>query len=150
MKIKFIIPMIGAILLGYFCGKVLCKDYIKDSTTGSEVNIVYFLQQGVYSSKESMEANVKNLSDYLYQVEDNKYYVYSGITSSKDNAKKIKDLYQENNINIYIKPAVEKNKGFLSNLVQYDILLSSSNTISEISSILKAILASYNEFKTVN
>ena len=37
---------------------------------------IYFLQQGVYSSRESMENNTKNLAYYLYQEKDGMFYVF--------------------------------------------------------------------------
>lgn len=146
MKFRFIIPMIGAVLLGYFCGKFVFQGYELDKTVFEDNGMVYFLQQGVYSSKESMEQNVANLSEYLYQEENGKFYVYFGITSKEENANKVKELYAKENINIYIKPMPMSNQDFINNLIQYDILLSSSDTLLEVDSVLKAILSSYREF----
>ena len=138
--------MVGAILLGYFGGKFLFAGKVPSEATFYESGTVYFLQQGVYSSKENMEENVANLEQYLYREEDGKYYVYFGITSKEENAKKVKEVFEQEGKNVYIKAMPLTNEDFLSNLVQYDILLSSSDTSLEIESVLKAILASYREF----
>lgn len=138
--------MMAAIMLGYFCGKFIFEDYQTSETTFQDVGTVYFLQQGVYSSLEAMEQSVEDLSQYLYRKEEDKYYVYFGITSKKENAEKVKELYSKNNKVVYIKQSVMTNQDFLSNLIQYDILLNSSNTMDEVNSVLKAIIASYQEF----
>lgn len=138
--------MMAAIMLGYFCGKFIFEDYQTSETTFQDVGTVYFLQQGVYSSLEAMEQSVEDLSQYLYRKEEDKYYVYFGITSKKENAEKVKELYSKNNKFVYIKQSVMTNQDFLSNLIQYDILLNSSNTMDEVNSVLKAIIASYQEF----
>ncbi len=146
MKIRVMVAMVGAILVGYFLGKVVFDGTLPTEVTFYESGSVFFLQEGVYSSKEAMEKEVEDLDQYLYRVEDGKYCVYLGVTSKKENAEKVQQLYQEEGKSIYIKEQSMNNQDFLSNLVQYDILLSSSNTKQEIESVLKAILASYREF----
>lgn len=146
IKMSFLIAMLGMVALGYFSGKLLFPNDATTNPTFQDVGIVYFLQQGVYSSFESMQENVKNLTDYLYQEEEGKYYVYFGITSKEENAKKVKEVYEQNNMPTYIKAMVVSNPEFLSNLTQYDILLSSTDTKEGMDSVLKAILSSYKEF----
>ena len=146
MKIRFMVAMVGAVLLGYFLGKLFFQGKEYETPTFYEPENVYFLQQGVYSSYDSMAENVEHLEQYLYREEEGKYYVYFGITSKEENAEKVKNTYEQEGTTVYIKAMPLSNEDFLSNLVQYDILLSSSDTKSEIDSVLKAILASYREF----
>ena len=146
MKMSFVISMLGMVVLGYLCGKLLFPNDEQTTPAFQDAGIVYFLQQGVYSSFDSMKENVKNLSDYLYQEEDGKYYVYFGITTKEENAKKVKEVYEENNMPTYIKAMVISNPEFLNTLIQYDILLASTETKEGMESVLKAILSSYKEF----
>ena len=146
IKMRFLLAMIGMVALGYVSGKLLFSSEEQINPTFQDAGIVYFLQQGVYSSIDSMKTNVKNLSDYLYQEEEGKYYVYFGITSKEENAKKVKEIYEKNNQLTYIKAMVVSNKEFLSTLSQYDILLTSCDTKEGMESVLKAILSSYKEF----
>lgn len=145
MKLKVIIPMVAAILLGSFCGKFVFQQYEKNESVFQDAGIVYFLQQGVYTSTDSVAQNTDELSDFLTTTEDGKYYVYVGITSKEENANKVKEAYQKENIELYIKPVVVSNKEFLNNLEQYDILLSACNTLDEMNAVLKTVVASYQE-----
>ena len=72
--------MVAAILLGYFCGKFVFQQYEKNESVFQDAGIVYFLQQGVYTSTDSVAQNTDELSDFLTKTEDGKYYVYFGIT----------------------------------------------------------------------
>lgn len=144
MKLRFIIPMIGAVLLGYFVGKYFFTDS-KTQDAFQEVGDVYLLQQGVYSTKEVMEENVASLDDYLYQEEDGKFYVYLGITGKEENATKLKEMFEGKGISIYVKPSIISNASFLTQLMQYDVLLNSCETEEAIDNVRKAILESYRE-----
>lgn len=64
---------------------------------------VYILQYGSYISRNVMEENVKKLDDYLVVEDENKYYVYLGIYTNKENAIKMQEIYKENNIYTYLK-----------------------------------------------
>ena len=93
---KYITPILCSICLGFFMGFFLCNQYegkVDLKTVFSESEPLYFLQSGVYSSLESMQENVANLSNYIYTEEAGKYYVYIGITSSEANVDKLKGIY---------------------------------------------------------
>lgn len=142
MKFKFLMVVIGTILLGIICADYVFKQYAKDDYTFSDTNNIYYLQCGVYTDIESIEETKYKTVTVL---EDNKYYVYLGMTTKLDNAKKIKEKYEDNNLDIYIKEGYTSNSEFISNLEQYDILLDSADTKDEINNILETILASYEE-----
>ena len=72
------------------------------------------------------------------------------MTTSMDNAKKIQENYRKKGIELYIKECYVSNNEFVSELSQYDILLSSSKTEEEMNSILSTVLASYEEFVLKN
>ena len=103
---KYITPIFCSICLGFFMGFFLCNQYegkVDLKTVFSESEPLYFLQSGVYSSLESMQENVANLSNYIYTEEEGKYYVYIGITSSEANVDKLKGIYQQMGYSIYSK-----------------------------------------------
>ena len=144
MKYNFLIPILSAILLGYLCASFILIKY--DNT--KEINnskIVYFIQRGVYKNIENSKDDLADISNKLILKEDDKYYVYIGITYSKKTALKIKDIYKENNIETYIKEKSITNKEFLLELEQYDILLKNTKTKEELESILETIIATFEE-----
>ena len=131
----------ATILVGYFCGSFIYKKY--DAVlVSNDSEIVYFLQEGAYVTEEALEKVKSELPQYYIENNKDINYVYIGITSSLDNANKIKDLYSDN---LYIKEVSINDLEFINSLQQYDLLLSSSNTMEEINAVLKAILALYEE-----
>ena len=67
------------------------------------------------------------------------------MTASLNIAEKIKKLYKSENIDVYIKKENINDFSFYDQLVQYDVLLDSSNNLDEVNSVLKTILATYEE-----
>lgn len=147
MNIKFIFPIILAIFLGYFCGFIVFKEYKSSDTLAYANNQAYFLQYGVFSSKDSLNTNTNDLKSFVKTKEKDKYHVYVGITRDKANMEKIKGLYQVKGYDLYTKVLEIKDLEFINNLDQYDLLLNSAKTNEEIESILKTILSSYEEIE---
>lgn len=143
MKYKFFIPILSAVLLGYLCANFILNEY-NDRELALDNN-VYFLQVGAYNNLESSNETLKNIQNKLTVKEDNKYYSYIGITSSSYQAERIKNIYKKENIDLYIKKVKLDNNKFINELVQYDVLLKNSKNIEEINSVLKTILATYEE-----
>ena len=141
MKYNFFLWMMATILVGYFCGSFIYKKY-DTVLVSNDSEIVYFLQEGAYVTEEALEKVKSELPQYYIENNKDINYVYIGITSSLDNANKIKDLYSDN---LYIKEVSINDLEFINSLQQYDLLLSSSNTMDEINAVLKAILALYEE-----
>lgn len=108
-------------------------------------NTYYFIQENVYTSKEVMEENTKTLSPKIIEEENGKYYVYIGITSDINNARKIKQIYEQKGYNIYIKERNLSNEEFHTNLTQFDLLLKNTTSAKEILTIVEVILANYEE-----
>lgn len=143
MKIKFLLLLCLTICLGFLTAKSVYKLYFTEVDAYTYNS--YFLQSGVYSDQDTMKKETKNLRDFIYEKKDNKYYVYIGITTDMDNANKIKKIYKNKKIDIYIKESKIDNIEFLSSLEQYDILLSEVIKDNDILSINKVILSSYEE-----
>lgn len=145
MKISFIVPIICSILLGWIFGNFIYNQYSSISKEYKKSETIYFLQQGVYADDQVLKKNISNLESYTTIEDNDKYYVYIGITNNYEDALKIKDVYKEQGYNLYIKEDKINNEFFINDLKQYSTLLKSTNDFSKLNSILKVILASYEE-----
>lgn len=110
-----------------------------------EAETFYFLQEGIYSSKDIMEENTKKIKAKVVDYQNGKYYVYVGITKQDSLAKKIKSIYENENYQIYIKEMKLTNEEFSSNITQFDLLINSTNNKDEILTINEVVLANYEE-----
>lgn len=143
---KLLIISIFAILLGGISGKLLFSKYEDiDQYVFSESNKVYFLQEGVYSSKQSLENNTKEINPKLVIKDNDKYHVYVGITKNKENANKIKKMYSDKGYSIYEKEKNVTNVEFLNNVEQFDVLVESTKKERDITTIQEVILSNYEE-----
>lgn len=136
----FFCCVIGLLLSAY-----MFKQYDESEVpTIKEAEILSFLQIGVYSSKESMEENVKNVNYYIYTEENNQFYVYIAITK-KENLDKLKEYYKSLGYDIYVKEINVENKSFLEVLDQYELMLKEIEDTSTIASIESQVLSKYEE-----
>ena len=145
MKLNFVVPILCAVLLGYLCASFIFKQYGVESYVFNEKGNIYLLQCGAYTTEEGTNKEVKGVEEKIVVKEDGKYYSYIGMTTDYEIAKKIQDLYKEQNVDIYIKDSYLENDDFISQLVQYDVLLDSSNDLTSVNAVLKTILATYDE-----
>lgn len=145
MKMNLVVPILCAILLGYVCASFIFNQYGVDSMVFHEKGNIYFLQCGAYTTKEASETNIQGISEKIVVKEGEKYYSYIGMTSEKKIAESIQKMYQKKGIDIYIKNNYVENQDFINQVKQYDILLKSSNTLEEVNSVLKTVLATYDE-----
>ena len=144
MKNKIIIPTFLSLLIGSYLGFIIFKQYKNTSqTVFSETTTIYFIQQGVYSSKESMINNTKLIGEYIYSFEDNQYRVFIGMTTDKSNAEKIKEIFNNKEIDTYIKERNIDDMAFVEKLKQYDEIIKSSNDDSVILELQSQILNEY-------
>lgn len=111
----------------------------------NEKNNYYLLQEGVYSNKETMQSETRDLNPKVYEEKNGKYYVYVGITGNKDNAEKIENIYKESGFNIKINEINIKDEEFISNIKQLDILIENTNNQDEILTIEEVVLSNYNK-----
>jgi len=142
MKIKFLFPLVLAIIVGFFSAKIVYGLYNNNENNDSNC---YFLQYGAYSSEKSQKAAVEKLEVYLSEKKDDKYYVYVGMTTNMANANKIKKIYNDKGIELYVKEVLVDNQEFYSNLEQFDILINGVSKDEDIISISEVILSSYEE-----
>ncbi len=139
MNKKSIYYVLFSVILGFISAEVIYNDY-KKNLEDTEYN-AYLLQVGSFDSTD-LEVDDSN---YLVLEEDGKNNVYAGITSSLSNASKIKEILREKNIETYIKPVIIDNVEFISNLKQFDILLSEVDDSDNLISINDVIISRYEE-----
>lgn len=144
MKNRIIIT-ITLLLIGIILGIKIYSAKETIENVFAEGQTYYFLQEGVYTSKEIMEENVKDISTKIINYENNKYYVFLGITKDEDNAKKIKKIYSDKGYSIYIKEIKLNNEEFSNNVTQFDLLINNTNNPEEILTITEVVLANYEE-----
>lgn len=145
MKMNIVVPIICAILLGYLCASFIFNQYGVGSLVFNEDGNIYYLQCGAYTTKEASNKEIKGVEEKITVKEGEKYYSYIGMTTSNKIAKTIQDMYKEKGIDIYIKSSYLENDDFISQLNQYDVLLEASKNIDEVNSVLKTVLATFDE-----
>lgn len=143
---KYFWSIILSLVVGIYLGKFTLSQYDDFNVFPVSFNYdtVYFLQQGVYSNENVMKNNMADFEYYIYDVEDDGYHTYVGITKSQDNALKVKEFFKQKGYDIYIKENNINNNNFISILNQYDILLGDASS-DAIDSICNQILSSYEE-----
>ena len=148
MKKTMLLAVIFVVLWAV-CGNYLYKK-APDTVSVFQTNqTFYFLQEGIYSSKDIMQENVGDLMNKLVVLEDNKYYVYVGITMDQDNANKIKKIYENMGYQIYIKKMTLDNEEFASNVSQFDLLVQESDTDEDVLTVEEVVLANYEQIFNV-
>lgn len=141
---KTLIISLAFLLIGIIIGvKIISFSKIEDVFQSGTV--YYFLQEGVYTTEEILKENTKSMNIKLINREDNKFYVYLGITKDVENAKKIKKIYQDKGYDLYIKEKYLSNEEFFSNITQFDLLINSTNDEEEILKITEVVIANYEE-----
>jgi hypothetical protein len=132
-----------SLLVGTFMAYFIIKQYeaLPAITVSGKALKIYYVQRGVYSDLENMKNNMKDFTNYIYDVEDGKYFTYIGITISKENALKIQAYYKKSGYDTYIKEKVTDNNNLTSMLKQYDSLLEKTSDDEAIKVICNQVLA---------
>lgn len=143
MKVKIFIYLVIAVIAGYIVGLYLFN--YQDSSKYISSNLVCFIQDTVALDSGQIG------TDYTRVVreKDGKYYSYVGITMSRENAEKIQEYYSFLGVDTYIQEEMVSNLDFIGSLQEYDQLLSSTSG-SDMVSVLKVILATYDEMVLQN
>lgn len=143
---KYFWSIFLSLAVGIYLGKFTLNQYDSFNVfpVSSGYDMVYFLEQGVYSNEDIMKSSMSDFSYYVYSVLDDGYHTYVGITKDKKNALKIKEYFKEKGYDIYIKENSINNSSFVSVLGQYDILLNEASG-DTIDSICNQVLSSYEE-----
>ena len=144
---KYLFTFLLALIIGFFLSNFFLRQYkdfdgIKVSGLGENL---YFIQFGAFSSLESLEKNTISLQNYVYNKQDDLYYVYVGITKLEENAKKLVNYYKSLGYDVIIKEFEINNKNFIELLVNYDEILKNTDDKAAISSVVNQVLMKYEE-----
>ena len=144
---KYLLTIIISLLVGFLLSFYMLKEYQKTDIfpVFNESETAYLIQQGVYSSMESMQENTAHLTDYIYSVIDNMYYVYIGISLDSSNVNKIQEYYKSKDIDTIIKTTTLTDQEFIESLRQYDMVLNNTSDEETIKEICKQVLSKYKE-----
>lgn len=146
MKLKNMFPVVLCILIGFFMGNFMFKQYSqKVDTVSLTGENLYFLQAGVFSSESSMKEAMSKSSYYIYRKENNMYYSYVGIVKNEKNLEKLKDYFKQEGYDIYVREMFVSNISFLTILDQYENLLQETTDNKIIKSIENQVLGKYEE-----
>ena len=144
MKKSIIIVILIGSLIGLRFGQIIFKNY-KGKEYLNETGNIYYIQYGVYTSNEAALKNSSSLDNYKIVENDDKYYVYYGITKDLDNYEKIAGNMKELGYDNYREEIVVSSKSFLETLEQYDMLLRETTDNSIVNAICNQVLTSYEE-----
>ena len=144
---KYLLTIIISLLVGFLLSFYMLKEYesIDIIPVFNTKETAYLVQQGVYSSMESMQENTTHLTDYIYSVIDDMYYVYIGISLDSSNVNKLQEYYKNKDINTIIKTTTLTDQEFIETLRQYDMVLNNTSDEDTIKEICKQVLSKYKE-----
>ena len=144
MMKKIMITLIISVTLGALSGIFLHSRFEDSLFAFNEGYKPTFLREGVYTDKKILEENTKKLDPKLIVYDDDKYYVYVGITTNEKIAEKIKDIYNKMDIDIYEKDVYINDDTFINNVEQFDSIILSSKE-EDILTVEEVILSNYEE-----
>lgn len=107
--------------------------------------MLYFVEYGVYSDYNEMEANTINLENYIYQIDNSKYYVYIGITKNDEVVNKMNNYFKSLGYNTTVKEFYITNDKFVSAIDNYDVVLLSTDDNTVIGEVVSQGLNTYEE-----
>ena len=144
---KYLFPVVLSLCIGGLLAYLIINGYsdAENISVSKNAEEVYYLRQGVYSSKDNMENSMQDFEHYIYSVEDNMYNTYIGISKNKKNIEKLKGFYQKKGYDTYIETKITDNEDFLIVLGQYDEVLSETEDENAINVICNQVLAKYEE-----
>lgn len=140
---KVIISGLLFITLGFFIGKFIFKEPLISHNKNQEK--YYFLQEGVYQNKDNLNNNLTDITQKIVDYNDNKYYVYVGITKDLKVAEKIMKIYEKEGLNIHLKEKTLSSEEFSANVSQFDLLINDTTDSNQVLTIEEVVLANYEE-----
>lgn len=144
---KYLITIIISLVIGFFMSQFLLKQYndYQGIKVYNEGELFYFMQYGIFDNVKEMDANTINLENYIYQVNNDKYYVYVGISKNLEITNKVITYFKKMGYDIIIKEFYITNKEFSSEIDNYDKILNLTEDDIVIGEIMAQTLNSYEE-----
>ena len=131
--------------LGFLLGEILFRDKIELAKFLKNTDTYYFLQEGVYKKKELLDTSISKINHKVIDYENQKYYVYVGITKDLEVLEKLKKIYEEKNISTHPKEVILESKFLSANIDQFDLLIKETKDKDQILSIEEVVIANYEE-----
>ena len=100
--------------------------------------------------KKILENNLTSINIKTIDYNNDKFYVYLGITKNKKVAEKLKTIYKEKGYPVIIKEKHLENEEFSNNVTQFDLLINATKEEDEILTIEEVVLANYDELIKYN
>lgn len=145
---KTIILIILTTLLSLFISYIVFKQYKQDDNiifTSNNTTKYYFLSIGSYNSYDDMIKNTNKLYEYIYNQDNNIYYVYICLTKDKTNLSKIEGIYKDNEYITSIREYNLSNKELDRSITSIDLLLNNTSDPSAIKELCKDGIQLYKE-----
>lgn len=144
---KYLITIIISLVIGFFMSQFLLKQYndYQGIKVYNEGELFYFMQYGIFDNSKEMDANTINLENYIYQINNDKYYVYVGISKNLEITNKVITYFKKMGYDIIIKEFYITNKEFSSEIDNYDKILNLTEDDIVIGEIMAQTLNSYEE-----
>lgn len=145
---KYLTSILLSLSIGVFFAYFIIHQYesLGSIQVSSKATEIYYIQKGEYSDRKSMEDDMKVFTNYIYNVEENMYHSYIGISNYKNNAEKVQNVYKNEGIDTTIKESIVDNFEFINLLKEYDGILSKTDDAESIKVISRQILAKYEEY----
>ena len=144
---KTVLWVLAALISGAILGKVTFDKYEKIDVQSviSFNNKVYMLRYGTYSNLDEMYEKVTNVDRYIYIDKEDGVSAYVGVSTTKKNANKIKDVYLDKKIELTVEEVTINNDEFIQNLNEYEKLLDATEDEKSLLIIENQILSCYEE-----
>ena len=142
---KLIIKSFIFISIGFLLGNMIFDNNKEFFRKMKSTDTYYFLQEGVYSDYNNLQNNISKISEKIIEEQQDKYYVYVGITKDKTVAELLKNIYEKKGIKVYQKEKNISSREFSENVNQFDWLMKETEDEDQILMIEKIVLANYEE-----
>ena len=110
---KYFLTIVISLLIGFLLSNYMIKEYDSSILVFNEKKTVYLIQQGVYSSIDSMKNNTSKLTDYIYDFDT------------------------------FVKTTTINDQDLISYIEKYDLILKQTNDTETIGEIVKNVLKKY-------
>ena len=143
---KIFLSSLLFIALGFLLGNIIFSNRIAllENISPSK-ETYYFLQEGIYTDKDILEDDLKKIGPKIIDYDNDKFYVYVGITKDKKVANKLQKIYSKKGYSLVQKEKHLSNEEFSNNVSQFDLLINATKEEEEILTIEEVVLANYDE-----
>lgn len=142
---KIIISGIIFIIFGFVLGNLIFSTNIKLFNKIPQKEKYYFIEEGIYSKNTHISNDFDNVADKVIDYDNNKYYVYLGITKDEKIADRLVKLFESKNIKVTKREKRFNSEEFSNNVKQFDLLINESKSDDEVLTIEEVVLANYRE-----